>query len=688
MGWGVGAALRSFESIMRRVAYPQQPLTSITLVLAATAALAACGSQVPEGDSESLGTAQQAFEKSETEPNDTSAFSDRVKAVDMVTATLPVNDADTYVLAARPGDLLFAVVDTGDNLALDTELSIFSDQSLSNAIEFDDNDGQNASSVLAGTEIPPGNQSFVYLRAVNGGPTVGGTYRLQSYLAAPEDVQTEAEGNDEIATANPIVNSRVSGQLSLGDVDYIAFEARAGAHMAVIVDNDPAEDGNVGTQLTLVDGNDAMLALGNNALGADGNAVFATAGSTATYYARIAAPISTPDGEYDVVILVDGRPPESVVLPAYQESGNNAAAANADSLKGQHPGEGAVSANSSDFWRLLSEPGDRLYAYVDTQHSSPSPDATLTLTDQDDNPIETDLDDGPQNSAVVAGAVSSTQSTFLQITEASDGAIGDYHVFAAAFDPSDIEVQVILNDNMTLATARPLVNPRNRAIATMDDVDYYAFDARSGETVVVIVDEEHNDTGQYIDTSLSIRDASDQVLAQGDDGHGADEDPANAAGPVLITADGTYYVRVANDDETSATSASYEMVVLRSSGPIVCGDGDLDGSETCDDANGAAGDGCGVDCAVEPGFTCSGEPSVCNGDPGAGGAAGTGGGGTGGDDPTSNGSGAGNGTNGGSNDDGGGCSYLSRRSNSGAAWMLVGLALAAVGLRRRRGPLS
>lgn len=42
-----------------------------------------------------------------------------------------------------------------------------------------------------------------------------------------------------------------------------------------------------------------------------------------------------------------------------------------------------------------------------------------------------------------------------------------------------------------------------------------------------------------------------------------------------------------------------------------CGDGALGEGEQCDDANSTAGDGCGVHCAVEPEYGCTGVPSVC-----------------------------------------------------------------------------
>ncbi len=42
-----------------------------------------------------------------------------------------------------------------------------------------------------------------------------------------------------------------------------------------------------------------------------------------------------------------------------------------------------------------------------------------------------------------------------------------------------------------------------------------------------------------------------------------------------------------------------------------CGNGVIEGFETCDDSNTSAGDGCSSACQVEPGFECEGEPSTC-----------------------------------------------------------------------------
>jgi cysteine-rich repeat protein len=45
--------------------------------------------------------------------------------------------------------------------------------------------------------------------------------------------------------------------------------------------------------------------------------------------------------------------------------------------------------------------------------------------------------------------------------------------------------------------------------------------------------------------------------------------------------------------------------------PIVCGNGFVQQDEQCDDGDTSGGDGCSATCMIEPGFTCSGQPSVC-----------------------------------------------------------------------------
>ncbi len=67
---------------------------------------------------------------------------------------------------------------------------------------------------------------------------------------------------------------------------------------------------------------------------------------------------------------------------------------------------------------------------------------------------------------------------------------------------------------------------------------------------------------------------------------------------------------------TNATGASTTSTAGDGGGgggvsPPTCGDGAVEGAEACDDGNPAPGDGCDDACAIEAGWVCDGEPSVC-----------------------------------------------------------------------------
>ena len=51
--------------------------------------------------------------------------------------------------------------------------------------------------------------------------------------------------------------------------------------------------------------------------------------------------------------------------------------------------------------------------------------------------------------------------------------------------------------------------------------------------------------------------------------------------------------------------------ILCAAGPAICGNGAVQFGEGCDDMNTTPGDGCSDTCTVEPGYICSGSPSVC-----------------------------------------------------------------------------
>lgn len=69
---------------------------------------------------------------------------------------------------------------------------------------------------------------------------------------------------------------------------------------------------------------------------------------------------------------------------------------------------------------------------------------------------------------------------------------------------------------------------------------------------------------------------------------------------------------VGNDNtNTNANGNANANGNSNNSNPPVCGDATIEAPEECDDGGEVSGDGCGVDCQIEAGWACTGEPSVC-----------------------------------------------------------------------------
>ncbi|MEO7327879.1 MAG: DUF4215 domain-containing protein, partial [Minicystis sp.] len=95
---------------------------------------------------------------------------------------------------------------------------------------------------------------------------------------------------------------------------------------------------------------------------------------------------------------------------------------------------------------------------------------------------------------------------------------------------------------------------------------------------------------------------------QGGLGNCSTIDPALAAGSgARQLAPGTYFVRV----QRYLNSVVIPVYRLLITVQTVCGDTTKTGFEGCDDGGVISGDGCSSNCAVEPGYTCAGSPSVC-----------------------------------------------------------------------------
>lgn len=80
-------------------------------------------------------------------------------------------------------------------------------------------------------------------------------------------------------------------------------------------------------------------------------------------------------------------------------------------------------------------------------------------------------------------------------------------------------------------------------------------------------------------------------------------------------ADGDQPFQLRLSDNSTGVDPIYEDVLQVIPGWVQdgppCGDGVIGVGEACDDGNPRAGDGCSTTCALEPGWSCTGQPSVC-----------------------------------------------------------------------------
>ena len=58
-------------------------------------------------------------------------------------------------------------------------------------------------------------------------------------------------------------------------------------------------------------------------------------------------------------------------------------------------------------------------------------------------------------------------------------------------------------------------------------------------------------------------------------------------------------------------TSMFFLINLGAANAQVCGNADIETGEACDDGNTDNVDGCSSTCAVEPGWECEQEPSVC-----------------------------------------------------------------------------
>lgn len=138
------------------------------------------------------------------------------------------------------------------------------------------------------------------------------------------------------------------------------------------------------------------------------------------------------------------------------------------------------------------------------------------------------------------------------------------------------------------------------------DSDFYSIMVPSGTTGTLTAKTMDGPLGSTcaalkLDTVLFVLDSNGTELGFNDD------NGANYCSFLTLPnlAAGIYYVRVASFGAALAFDYTLNIQFLP------CGDGTILGADECEDGNTIDGDGCSSACTIEPGYSCSGAPSVC-----------------------------------------------------------------------------
>ncbi|MDC3959620.1 proprotein convertase P-domain-containing protein [Polyangium jinanense] len=176
-----------------------------------------------------------------------------------------------------------------------------------------------------------------------------------------------------------------------------------------------------------------------------------------------------------------------------------------------------------------------------------------------------------------------------------------------------VEAGCELEPNNTCAAApAPVAAPTTvkGSITPAGDQDFFAFTVPATADLKIETFDGTPGTCVSVDTVIEFRGSNCTTVLDFDDESGVNSCSkldSTVDTPLRRVAPGTYYVRV-EDYQNNGTIPNY---LLQISFNALCGDGQKQGSEQCDDGNVAGGDGCASNCMieakpeVEPNDTCA-----------------------------------------------------------------------------------
>lgn len=517
----------------------------------------------------------------------------------------------------------------------------------------------------SGTTMITVSETTVFELIASGG---GGEQRARATVA---QAVAESEPNDRTQDATPLDTGSAAGSIDPAeDVDYYSFEVPAGG--SVRAETFPAMAGCFDSELTLigeVDG--STTALGANDDGDSGLCSlidptveeFARNLEAGTYYIAVRRSPLVEDLTGDYVLLVEANAPAcgNDIPEAGEgcEDGNTIAGDGCSAtcqleVATEIGGAGgsaslSVAANASAIVRItVSEDGQSISATTKDMSGACAVDTGLVLFDSAQNRLGLALGDGEGGECgvirfptdafatnLVAGAYdlrvlneSGTNGTVeLTVTihdaGCGNGAIeGNEECDDGNRTPDDGCSRNCDIENLGTVTGPGPGSTFSGAISYPGKEDYYrvTMTARGYILAETGAPSLGTCTGGA-DTIIDLLDSMYRPLGSVDDIGGTNLCSRlnfNSTNPFNLVQRGTYYVRV-RAFPAAATIPAYELEIHAVG--LGCGNGIVEGNESCDDGNTIDGDGCSTSCAYEGMAVAEVEPNGTRGEATASGAA-------------------------------------------------------------------
>jgi cysteine-rich repeat protein len=222
-----------------------------------------------------------------------------------------------------------------------------------------------------------------------------------------------------------------------------------------------------------------------------------------------------------------------------------------------------------------------------------------TLVSIDVSPLDPSVSLGLDQQFTATGnfSDSTTQDLTTQVTwSSSDPTVAQ---ISSAAPTEGLATTLATGTTMITATLGPISGSSDLTVTAVALVSIAVTPV--DPTIGVGATQQFTATGTFSDTSTM--DVTTQVLWE-----------SSLIGIAQISnAPGSEGLATGVGDGTTSITATSGTIVGSTSLTVtaVCGDGSIDGAETCDDGGTAPGDGCSATCAVETGWSCANEPSTC-----------------------------------------------------------------------------